>query len=366
MLAAAIAGPFVGNAQCVPSRDMQMKVLDAVRFCIRELRCDGNEPTGNPLFVVNPNMDIKNPESIFFDGQCPAVSVDTEIVRPLHILSQITGPRAICYAVALEIGQCLVEGGADPDGVNNTGHTPLIAALFEEVTRPDFKGNESNRPHYIGIVGLVRMLLTLGAKPNLPSTSPSSLISPLSVAVMLSGDEQAVAVGRLLLEGGADFTPVSYPYTREGPDGEDILLAFDYLKVAVKMGRVAFVKFALTEAKLDADIQLPSFYFVPLLIYAVMEGFVPMVRMLLENGATVSKETWGCASGMLKDARKGHHVPHGFSDSELARRRALGSRVLPTVEERGRSFGSWSKRWTGARCFEAFAFGRGRDRDRWK
>ena len=90
----------------------------------------------------------------------------------------------------LELLRLLHEHGADPNARDSRGMTPLLC-------QPSFRTAE--------------LLLSYGADPNATDTNGRSALTNLA----LSGDQESVAVARLLMEHGAKPRPVDLDAARK-------------------------------------------------------------------------------------------------------------------------------------------------------
>lgn len=182
-----------------------------------------------------------------------------------------------------EVVKVLVEAGADAELGDDQGMTPLMNAVEQ---------GQSQVIKYLGSTGdgswkrrrdsqgrsalhlaiemkdltTVKLLLSLGANPNLPNFTGAT---PLSLALILFCHE----ICRCLVEAGASLTPKS-------------LTGLTLLGVAIVTEQPCMVKYFLDTCRLD--INEPDMEGNSPLIVAVINGNVTMVKCLLKRGADLN------------------------------------------------------------------------------
>ncbi|KAI9010577.1 hypothetical protein DFJ74DRAFT_312953 [Hyaloraphidium curvatum] len=332
---------------------------DAIEFCL-SIGCDPNGPTRNPTIGMPEDgavPDLANffgasvggmkevIEGIVKGNVSRAIDRDDPrhmFVRPLHVLASMIGPGALRYEHALRIGRVLVAAGADPNLESGLGLTPLSYAIeqwgFECRLRWVNPRNWADAPPRDAALE-VRMILELGADAELPNASPRPMSRPVDmIAGSFAGSplECEKVAAELLKAGLGTFADV--PHRMIGPDG---MLEYDYLRVSIEMGNVALVRFAIEKAGLDPDSAVAGGGFPTVLGYATKEGYIPMIKMLLELGADPLKKSGdGSASALdaarirLDECRRNKiKAPH-VSDAQAVMERANGQRPPPTLAQR--------------------------------
>lgn len=358
LLAAAIAGPFVCLSQkAKPSRYCR-KALEAVKFAL-SIGCDPNGPTGIFTFGWPEPGTVDDANSTKMSALCigeeymdatrrgaqhklsvtGAGAKMSRYMRPLHVLTLTTGGDYWEPELALECGKLLVNAGADINSTWGSGDTVLTISISIHQTLAqnlEAQGEKHKEVESFDILESVHLALKLGADPNLPSAQPQYMFRPLDQIVAAGvPDALSVDLARLILEYGADFTPIPLTLLMQGQ-----VVEYDYLRVCVECGDTDLIRFALTEGGVDPNVRLTGGGFPTLLMLAIREGDVEMVRTILElGGDPFAKNGGNPSSSALETARDAVQMAReaGFPyDKEITEfdkvKRRYGARIPPTIK----------------------------------
>jgi hypothetical protein len=325
LLAAAIVGQNSideRNYGCVTDFTKQ---LQAMEFAL-ENGVDPNGATTSPLFArtqmqnegiaPRPRTGI---EELGRRASGPIEKSTTNYLRHLHLLACCIGKDFWKPDQAVKVGRLLLNDGGDINAADGAGDSPLTASIDHHahvMALLDFEHASNKQTGALHeVVESVRVMLELGADPNLPNAEPSPMFRPLDP---ISGNldfKLSVRIANLLLQHGADLTPVPIRFLAAGHVQE-----YDYLRRAVQTGNVALILFAIDKAQISPDVRIAGGYFMTLLSAAVSLGDVDIVRLLLGRGANPNAVGGGnpaysafdvahiclrdCEMGLFPDARE--------------------------------------------------------------